>query len=116
MPISEVKKELKNNKGILWAYLSKKDCPACGNFSDVINKIKPNHEKYLNVLEYKIDNEDEFKLFPHLAYPMSYFYIYGKQEVPFIRQGFVPEDVINNEILLFKRVLDGEDVNEVFNQ
>ena len=115
MSISEVKKELKNNKGILWAYLSKKDCPVCGDFSDVINKIKPKHKKYLNVFEYKIDNDNGFKLFPHLVYPMSYFYIYGKQEFPFIRQGFVPADILDNEILLFKRILDGEDMNEVFN-
>ena len=67
------------------------------------------------MFEFDIKDIEEFQFFPHNIYPMSYFYIYGKQEFPFIRAGFVQEDVLNGEILKFKRVLDGEDMNEVFN-
>ena len=44
---------------------------------------------------------------------MSYFYI-NKEPLPFIRAGLVYEPLLNEEILRFKQVLDGEDPNIVF--
>jgi len=114
MSVADVKQELENNKGILLILLSKSDCPICGNFKDIIEKIEPVHSEYLTVFEFDITDIEEFQFFPHTMYPMSYFYIYGKQELPFIRAGLVYEPLLNEEILKFKQVLDGEDPNIVF--
>ena len=113
MSISEVKKKIENNKGILLILLSKSDCPVCGNFKDIVADIKSEHFEYLEVIEFNADDIEGLEIIPHSMYPMSYFYI-NNEIRPFIREGLVYGEALNIEILKFKRVLDGEDPNMVF--
>jgi hypothetical protein len=111
--ISEIKKKIEDNKGILLVLLSKNSCPVCGNFKNIINDIKSEHSEYLSTIEFDADNIEGLGVVPHTTYPMSYFYI-NKQSLPFIRAGLVYGELLNSEILKFKQVLDGEDPNIVF--
>jgi hypothetical protein len=111
--ISEVKKKIENNKGILLVLLSKVNCPVCGNFKNIINDIKSEHSEYLSTIEFDADDIEGLGVVPHTTYPMSYFYI-NKEPLPFIRAGLVYGELLNSEILKFKQVLDGEDPNMVF--
>ena len=113
MSVAEDKQEIENNKGILLILLSKSDCPICGNFIDIIEKIEPAHSEYLTVFEFDAADIEGLEVVPHTIYPMSYFYI-NKEPLPFIRAGLVYEPLLNEEILKFKQVLDGEDPNMVF--
>ena len=113
MFISEIKKKIEDNKGILLVLLSKNSCPICGDFKDIVNEIKLKHSKYLSSIEFDADNIEGLGVVPHTTYPMSYFYI-NKQPLPFIRAGLVYGELLNSEILKFKQVLDGEDPNMVF--
>ena len=113
MSVAEVKQEIENNKGILLILLSKSDCPICGNFKNIIEQIEPAHSEYLTVFEFDAADVEGLEVVPHTIYPMSYFYI-NKEPLPFIRAGLVYEPLLNEEILKFKQVLDGEDPNIVF--
>ncbi len=113
MSISEVKEKIKNNKGILLILLSKSDCPICGDFKNIIKETKLEHSEYLSTIEFNADDIEGLGIVPHTVYPMSYFYI-NKEPLPFIRAGLVYGEALNEEILKFKQVLDGEDPNMVF--
>ena len=113
MSVAEVKQEIENNKGILLILLSKSDCPICGNFKDILEKIEPAHSEYLTMFEFDANDIEGLEVVPHTIYPMSYFYI-NKEPLPFIRAGLVYGEELNKEILKFKQVLDGEDPNIVF--
>jgi glutaredoxin-related protein len=113
LSISEIKKKIEDNKGILLILLSKDSCPVCGNFKDIVDEIKSEHSEYLSTVVFDADDIEGLGVVPHPTYPMSYFYI-NNEQLPFIRAGLVYGELLNIEILKFKQVLDGEDPNVVF--
>tara|TARA_B100000003_G_scaffold158583_1_gene144131 strand:- start:428 stop:778 length:351 start_codon:yes stop_codon:yes gene_type:complete len=110
---NKIKEEIKNNEKILYILLKQKDCPVCGEFDNIVKNVVSTHKDYVKVVECILEDLDEVQTFPHQFYPQNFFYVKGR-EYPFIRPGAATPEALSGEIVKFKRVLDGEDVNEVF--
>jgi len=108
--------ELKNNIGITMVILFQKECVFCRSFKNLIKPLlkKFNEEKeILRVFSVDVDDLSEIKLFPHLKYPVIYFWL-KNLNFPIIKYGGAPTNVIEHEINQLIRVINGEKLKDVY--
>tara|TARA_Y100000034_G_C6686657_1_gene302141 strand:+ start:94 stop:450 length:357 start_codon:yes stop_codon:yes gene_type:complete len=113
MEHNRLKSEIENNDKILYLLLKEKNCPICKEFDTIVNSVVDKHKEYVKVVRCVLEDFKEVMTFPHSFYPQNYFYVKG-QETPFIRPGAATPESLEGEIIKFKRVLNGENVNEIF--
>ena len=103
-----------NNK-VLLIVVTSSDCPACKEYTlKVLPKIEEKFKSYLDLYLIDVNKIPNFKQFPPIATPISYFYIKNSKVFPIIRPGYAEEHTIDNEMAKFKRVLKGESFEQVF--
>jgi len=112
MTQDELNDEIEKNEGILFLQLNLSSCPMCGQFDKVVEETIKDKE-YIKHFKCLMDDYPLLKIFPHTNYPVNYFFV-KDQPYPFIRPGATDVKNLESEIFKFKKIMEGEDVQEVF--